>query len=156
MKHIILTRNKTAIVDDCDFENLRQFNWYAGISKNNAFYAKREVDRKCVYMHRKIIGALPGQIVDHIDGNTLNNQRFNLRIVDKNQSATNTRKSFKNKSGFKGVSYSKSNNGYIAQISHMGKMIHLGTFDTIEAAAISYKKASIKYHGDFARKTELI
>ena len=85
MKEIILSKGDKTIVDDSDYEYLSQWKWY--LSKG---YAISNDKRK--KMHRLVMNAKDREIVDHIDGNRLNNTRSNLRIVDKSGNAHNQQK----------------------------------------------------------------
>jgi hypothetical protein len=78
MKQISLTRGLVALVDDGDYEWLSKWSWYADKSHKNKWRAARKPD-KIIYMHRVITEAAPKEIVDHIDGDPLNNQRKNSR-----------------------------------------------------------------------------
>lgn len=79
MKKIKLTQDKTALVDDDDYEYLSQWKWSLQRGYNK-YYSARYFDGKYIYMHRLIISAKKGEYVDHIDNNGLNNQKLNLRI----------------------------------------------------------------------------
>ena len=95
MKQIPLTKNKFTLVDDEDYELVNKYNWYFG-----AGYA-RSMEK--ILMHRLIMKAKKGQMIDHIDGNGLNNQRSNLRFCTHSQNMAN-KKGFKNTSSkYKGV-----------------------------------------------------
>lgn len=101
MKEIKLTKGQVAIVDDEDFEELNKYKWHA-TKHRNAFYARRANYGKRphqVYMHRQILEGV--KIVDHINLNSLDNRRSNLRSVNPSQSCLN--RNIKNKSGFRGV-----------------------------------------------------
>src|SRR5690348_9141568 len=93
MKTIALTHGLEAKVDDEDFERLSQFKWYAAKNKH-LWYARRGVyigdgEMRMLGMHRFIMNAVPGQVVDHRDGNTLNNQKSNLRFCTYTQNNVN-------------------------------------------------------------------
>ena len=86
--------------------------------------------------------------IDHENGNGLNNHWLNLRECTHSQNVANQGPRKDNKLGIKGVSLYK-NGRYQAQININGKRIHLGYYDTPEAAARAYKKAAEKHYGVF-------
>jgi HNH endonuclease len=98
MKTIQLTKGKSTLVDDDTFEYLNKWKWHY-----NSRYAERTEDNKHVRMHRLLIGAETGEIVDHINGDPLDNRRSNLRLVTVSQNSMNMRK-HTGKSVYKGVS----------------------------------------------------
>jgi hypothetical protein len=154
-KEIILTQGKVAIIDDDDFEYLNQFKWYA----NNNYavrcftVSKNKVNR--ILMHREIMKPNKGMVIDHLDGNTLNNQKNNLRICTHAENMRNSKISINNKSGYKGVSYQENSNNYRAQIKFNNKKINIGDFiDPIDAAK-AYNAAALKYHGEFANLNKI-
>jgi hypothetical protein len=94
MKTIPLTRGLVSIVDDDDYEMLIRYKWYAKIKKNGKYiYAARarweNKTRQTTLMHRVILNPPPRMEIDHIDGNGLNNQRSNIRIVTRRQNGQN-------------------------------------------------------------------
>jgi len=153
-KEIILTQGKVAIVDDSDFEYLNQFKWHVN-KQGNTYYViryKRTSLKKRVYesMHRLIMKPDKGFVIDHLDGNGLNNQRNNIRICTVSQNSMNRNKTVKNKSGFKGVIWWERNSTWKAEIRLNKKKIYLGYYENIIDAARAYNAAAQKYHGEFA------
>jgi hypothetical protein len=98
------------------------------------------------YLHRLILNATKSKVIDHIDGNGLNNTRKNLRLVSAMQNRRNTKKQSNNTSGYKGVYYSKKNKNWCSAVCHRGKNIYIGSYDTAEDAAKAYD-AKIKELG---------
>jgi hypothetical protein len=103
MKEIVLSNGMKCLVDDDDFEALNCYKWQASFS-NDSFrktikwyacrfetvqFKTRASRRKKIYMHRLLMNFPYGKVVDHIDSNGLNNQKYNLRIVTKRQNALN-------------------------------------------------------------------
>jgi len=104
-----------------------------------------------VYMHRQILNARKGQIVDHKDRNSLDNRVDNLRFATYSQNARNKPKIKLNSSSrYVGVYFEKRYGRWTAQISVEGKHLWLGRFDSEIEAAKAYDTAAKKYHGEFA------
>lgn len=99
------------------------------------------------YLHRYIIGAKKGEIVDHIDRDIMNNRRDNLRIVTK--SLNNYNRCSRNKLG-KGIYFDKYGDRYRACISHNNKTLKLGSFKDINKAKEAYNKKAIEIYGSDA------
>ncbi|MGB8225969.1 MAG: HNH endonuclease [Sedimentisphaerales bacterium] len=155
-RKIALTQGKFAIVDQEDFEELNTHKWYAAGCANN-FYAVRVIGRingrkKHISMHRQITQPPPGFVVDHKDGDGLNNRRENLRVVTETQNHYNSRKCSKTTSSkYKGVCYDKQRNKFRAEIKYNGHRKFLGHFDNEIDAAKAYDKAAKLYYGEFAK-----
>lgn len=144
-REIPLTKGMVALVDEEDYEALSPFRWQAAEQAPGRFYAK--TGRRTM-MHKII---LPGcSLVDHKDGNSLNNTRENLRPADKSKNGMNRGVSTNNKSGFKGVSFRPRVQKWRAVIHRDGKQVHIGHFSTAEEAARAYDNAAMELHGEFA------
>ena len=158
---IPLTRGQVAIVDADDFEWLSQLQWHAHWSHTSKhYYARTYTDeivsygRKLESMHRLIMKAKPWEIVDHINGNGLDNRKENLRIVTKRENSINSKTQSNNTSGVKGVAFDKSRNKWIVQIMIDKKSKNLGRFDNFEDAVQARKDAEKLYYGEFARSVD--
>jgi hypothetical protein len=106
--------------------------------------------RKLVIMSRLILGLTDPTIeADHINGDTLDNRRKNLRPATRLQSAKNHRIQKNNTSGCKGVN--KHGNRWRARIGFNGKKLHIGVFDTKAAAEAAYEAKAVELFGEFVR-----
>ena len=147
MKKIPLTQGKYTLVDEEDYNWLSQWKWYCSRDGYNE-YARNGTFG--VGMHRIIMDAPSGKEVDHIDGDGLNNQKSNLRIVTHQQNRWNYKKPRNNTSGYKGVHWHIQHKKWQAKIKVNVKRIYLGYFDDIKLAALAYNQAAQKYFGEFA------
>ena len=155
MKRIRLTQGYFAQVSDEDYDDVCRYKWHAKTNKYTAYAARREKgtgpQRKCIYLHRYLLKVKPGEMVDHKDGNGLNNTRENIRIATNSQNGMNRRlKSPGKSSRYKGVSWGKMQGSWLAHIMKNNKTRHLGSFSTQEDAARAYNKAAIELFGEFA------
>lgn len=99
-------------------------------------------DRK-THLHRWLLGlADPSLIVDHLNGDGLDNRRENLRICTRAENNKNMRKRRDNSSGCAGVHFEKSSGLYYAKIQVGGKSHFLGRFDRLDQANIAYRSAA--------------
>lgn len=155
-KELQLTRGYVAIVDDEDFHRVSKFKWYPRIKKNRKtiYVMRNSVPRSGnpVFLHNEIRPAVAGFLVDHRNGNGLDNRKENLRYATSQQSAWN-RSKYKSgtKSKFKGVSKPPGCVRWRARISKGGKMEDIGFFDSELEAAKAFDAAARALHGDFAR-----
>ena|SRR3990167_6595245 len=156
MMEIKLTKGKTALINDGDFGQLNKFRWYC----NHYGYAVREKyfgmmngkrKRSCVWMHREILKTPNGLFTDHINGDRLDNRRENLRMATNQQNKANEGLRKTNTSGYKGVTWDKDREKWMAQIMFGGKHIWIAHCKTRQEAAKKYDQAAINYFGSFAK-----
>lgn len=143
-----------AIVDDADFALVGHLRWHRLKRKDGGLYAVRSQTRRpdgsrpTVLLHREIMRPPAGMEVDHINGDTLDNRRCNLRICTHQQNQCNADRK-NTMSGVKGVV--RDGNRWRAIIQVCGRRINLGGFDQKEDALRAYNDAAITNHGSFAR-----
>jgi hypothetical protein len=153
--YVPLTRGYVAVIDATDVDRLSNGSWQATApSRSGVVYAVQNLGRRQKrsrrIMHRVLMGD-SDMMVDHIDGNGLNNRRSNLRWATASQNVINQKRRSDNLSGFKCVCFSALHKKWRARIKANGKRLHLGYFETPEKAFDAYKAASEKLHGEFAR-----
>jgi hypothetical protein len=148
VRYIPLTGGLFAIVDAADYEWLNKHNWRA-FGTSAGYYAYREVKGRAVFMHRLIMNAPRGMVVDHINANKHDNRRCNLRLCTQAENVRNKRKSH-GTSRFKGVWWHRARRKWIAVICHKGKNTILGRFDDEVEAAKAYDRAARERFGAFA------
>lgn len=141
---IKLTKGMKTFVDICDYDLVKNSTWGLAECKGH-YYATTRNGNKRVLMHRVLMNPGKGFVVDHIDGNGLNNRRENLRICLHKE---NIRNSIKEK--IKGASFCKRRNKWRSYIKINGKYKHLGYFDSETLAAMAYNKSAKLLFKDFA------
>lgn len=152
MKQVPLSQGKFALVDDEDFDRVMKFKWSYANNGRNAYATRHEgkgKNRRTCFMHRFILPHdLPN--TDHIDHDTLNNQKSNLRPCTPVQNGQN-RKIQKHSSKFKGVHFYKMDGNWQININVNKKRVHLGYCKYEEEAAHRYDAAAIFFFGPFAK-----
>ena len=153
---IPLTQGKHAIIDNDDWELVSGYNWRLTKPVRGIQYATVTVGKKghrhSLRMHHLIVGKPPkGFDVDHIDGDTMNNTRANLRVCTHAQNCQNSRTRSDNTSGYRGVYLHKQSGLWHARIHANGVKYSLQYHETPELAYEAYCKAAVKLHGEFAR-----
>ena len=135
-----------------DYEKIKQIRWFTKISQGGNKYAVSD-QQKCIYMHRFLMN-LPShkedsRDVDHINHNTLDNRKENLRICEHYQNITSQKTRKDNKSGKKGVSWGEDRGKWLARITYNKHSYFLGRFDKYEDAVAAREKAEQQIHGEF-------
>jgi hypothetical protein len=152
VREILITQGKIAIVDEEDYARVSEHPWYF-TTRGYAASTSRGIDglREELLLHRLILSAEKGVVVDHINGNKLDNRRENLRLATQSTNLANSKISAANTSGYKGVSWNKRARKYEAGIYFQGKRTYLGLFLTADAAALAYNVAATEMFGEYAR-----
>lgn len=146
-KKIPLPNEQFAIVDDDDYQRISQYKWHVMSNRNNSqAYAVTKIR-----MHRMIIDAPIGVMVDHINGDTLDNRKCNLRVCTNSQNQQNT-SSRGGSSRYKGVSFRIKSGKWIAAFQYNGIRHYCGMWDSEEDAARAVDKKRGEVCGDFASK----
>lgn len=146
---ILLTQGKFAIVDAEDYDWLIRYKWHACKCKNT-YYASRVRGGKAIKMHREIMRAPKGVIVDHIDHNGLHNRKGNLRLCTNAQNCYNQQPCANGTSKYKGVSWHKCRSKWSARIRCDRKFYNLGDYDDQMEAAMAYDDKAVELFGEFA------
>lgn len=153
---IPLTQGQVTLVDEEDYLTVLKHKWCAWYNKcTDSYYVKTasrvEGKKTILNMHRYLLGLVDrGRCVDHINGNTLDNRRANLRICTTAQNTKNHTKLKKsNKSGFRGVCWVTEKRKWKAFITINYKHKHLGYFDDPSNAAKAFDRAALHYYGEF-------
>ena len=163
VKELPLSAGKVATVDDHWYPILSLHKWTFQKSKTcvqGEGYAIRYSDggrtsRRRIFMHHVIHPPRPGFLVDHVNGDTLDNQEHNLRDATSTQNQANRGLNRDNTSGYKGVTLDRKRQLWRAQIRCEGKQYDLGRYQTREAAARAYNEAAARLFGAFAFLNEV-
>jgi hypothetical protein len=160
MKFIPLTKGYQAAVDDADYLFVSQFKWTACVKlrkHSTLVYARRNIQRVghqqySLWLHRVLMNVTDSKIqVDHRDHDGLNCCRDNLRVATGTQNEGNQRIQGRPKSSrFKGVSWDKRTQNWMAYIKFHSKRKFLGRFDCEESAARAYDSAACELFGEYA------
>lgn len=149
-----LTGGYVALIDDEDAPRVLPFRWSPSVRKNGDVYVRRNEYRSgkahAVYLHRFLVEAGSGQLVDHKNLDPLDNRKANLRLTDKAGNGTNRHKQARGSSRFKGVHYYTARSCWCAEVRYRGKRKHVGYFTDEREAARAYDAAATEMQGAFA------
>ncbi len=144
---ICLNNGLSCIVDDEDFDKVSRHTWYCQKSGKNRYAASR-TNGKFVYMHKIIMHC---NLIDHINGNGLDNRKCNLRSSNKSLNSVNSQKrDGNNTSKFKGVSFRVDRNRWRSVVTKDKKTYFLGHFFTELDAAKAYNTKVLELFGQNA------
>lgn len=151
---IIMAGGRLTIIDSADYLKIAPHHWCPRDNRHTCYaFTTYPKTTKGISMHRLIVDAVKGCIVDHRDGNGLMNRRNNLRSGNTALNRVNARKTPDCFSKYKGVT--EAGVRFMAAITHNGKRIYLGTFDKEIEAALAYNTRAIELWGEFARLNDL-
>lgn len=142
-----LVSGEFTLIDKEDYLKVSKFKWF--LDKSNG-YVRRNY--KSIYLHRFLLNPEKNLVVDHINGNTLDNRRKNLRAVSRSENGRNKKLNSNNTSGYQGVYFHKKTKKWKAAISINAKSVHIGLFFTKEEAYEAYRKEYNKYFKNFRQK----
>ncbi len=148
MREILLSEEKTVLVDDEDYDWLARWRWR--FYDKGPGYAIRSTAGRHILMHRAIMQAEKGEVIAHHNGNTLDNRRANLYRETRSQAGSRQQARTGGWSRYKGVTWDTANGRWRAVIQVQGKRIHLGYFDAEEEAARAYDLAALRHFGPSA------
>ena len=133
-----------AIIDVDDVDKVKDIKWcYDRYVRNTTMK---------ILLHRLITNCSDDYVVDHINGNVLDNRKSNLRFCSISQNAMNQKLSSRNKSGHKGIFWDKNRNKWRVTISINKRPVMVGRYDTIEEALMARDEAEDRYYQDYKYK----
>ncbi len=143
MKVLLQPANAVIEIDDADLPLFSAHRWTI-VRGGHTRYATCRIGRKMHYLHRLVAGAPDGQVVDHIDGNGLNNSRANLRAVTQQQNTWNRHN---------GTKVGRHGAYWNPMMRIEGKRLHLGMFPDEHTAKQARAYVASQLRGDFAPET---
>lgn len=121
-------------IDIEDIPKAKQYKWRVTKKRNKLYVVTGNKKSEILYYARYVLNYNGDKEVDHIDGNSLNNQKYNLRIVDRSLNCLNLQRKINNTSGIRGVSFDKRQNKYYVDFTYKNHRFHFKPFESIEEA----------------------
>jgi hypothetical protein len=149
LAYIPLTKGHEAVIDAADLPLVEGRLWHVTICPSSIYAVNSDRGARSgrVFLHRLIMAPPDGMMVDHINGDSLDCRRSNMRLATRAQNNMNSRRRV-GIAGLRGVRVM--GRRFQAQINVAGKKLSLGTFNTPEEAHAAYREAASRYHGEFA------
>lgn len=148
----LIIKGHRVLIDDEDYIKVSAHGWCPSVNKSKVYFSAsiKKLGASPIPLHRFLMGCSQGDniTIDHINGNTLDNRKCNLRKCDMFGNCRNANIYKNNTTGYKGVSFRHGR--YLANIKVQYKKISLGTWDTPEEASRAYDIAAIYYFQEFA------
>ena len=149
--YLELSRGKRTEVSVEDFEYLNQWKWSYG-TRGYAFKSFTvRGKKKTITLHRFLLKPRKGEYVDHVNGDRLDNRRFNLRLCTSGQNNQNSKQRAHSQQFFKGVRPTEGSSTWAARIRYEGKERWIGSFKNPIHAAVAYDLWAVYLFGSFAR-----
>lgn len=142
---VITRKNEVILIDKDDYELCKKHYW----SINSQGYPISVINRKHKRLHLYLMEKPQGMVIDHINGNTKDNRRGNLRVCTPKENSRNTSASKNNKTGYLGISMTP-HGKYRARIMVDRKEIRLGHYETLEEAVSVRREAELKYFKEYS------
>ena len=142
------------IFDVDDLEKVIELKWHIRHKPKHDYVCNVSCKNgkwKTISIHRLITNCPDGLVVDHINGNTLDNRKSNLRVCSNMENVWNSAVRDNNKSGVSGVCFISKRHSYEVTIGYKKKRIYLGRYKNYDDAVRARKEAERKYYGEFAR-----
>lgn len=151
-----LTKGKVALIDREDYERVSEYKWHThkgagGYLYGGTFTKSHEGSRSRILLHRFINNTPDGYETDHINGDTLDNRKCNLRTVTRSENQHNSKLRSDSTSGYKGVSWHKASNKWRVRINKDGRSVFTDYFTDIKEAALAYNLHATSLFGSYAK-----
>lgn len=152
VKAIPVGRCRLSIVDQDDYDKISKYSWFVKKGRYTCYAGRRDCCKKTTSLHREILNLKRGDpIIDHKNGNGLDNRKCNLRVSTYEINNFNAKIRTDNISGYRGVSWHRRTKKWCVQISVNKKIIHGGYYSNPQAAAMAYDKLAIINRGEDAK-----
>lgn len=148
-------KGRFAVIDDEDFDLVNQYKWRVSYSGPRKLYVVTGKSPNLIRIHRLLTGVGKSKQVDHINHDTLDNRKINLRICTQSQNQHNSLVRKDSSSGYKGVSFHKGIKKWGARFQTKNTRKFLGWFETAKEAAQAYNKVANELDKEFALLNDL-
>lgn len=149
------------LIDLEDVDKCKYITWSIQMvrsGKDKSYIEFYATNNKIGMLHRYLMTNDKNMVVDHINGDTYDNRKYNLRVCTQEDNHKNRRKQRNNTSGHRGVLWYPYNNvnKWMAHIRINCKSITLGYYDKLDDAVEARRKGEIKYFGEYQRAEEFL